>query len=127
MTNIGDKYANIRAKRLIFGQKRLIFGQKGSYWGANINDANNLACTMEMERGAVERRPKSAVFSCKLVCGPPLGFAFARLVCRIAKNFPKYLYTSPAIIPIQGEHPHGTCHILHMGWRPYSAFGSSPS
>ena len=76
---------------------------------------------MEMERGAVERRPKSAVFSCKLVCGPPLGFAFARLVCRIAKNFPKYLYTSPAIIPIQGEHPHGTCHILHMGWRPYSA------
>ena len=48
------------------------------------------------------------------------GLAINRINWTIAKNFPKYLYTSPAIIPIQGEHPHGTCHILHMGWRPYS-------
>jgi len=24
------------------------------------------------------------------------------------------------VIPVQGEHPHGTCHVLHMGWRPYA-------
>eukprot|EP00965_Chrysotila_dentata_P259424 6213560-Pleurochrysis_carterae.AAC.2 len=36
-------------------------------------------------------------------------------------QFPKkYLRTPPAVIPIQGEHPHGTCQILQMGWRPYA-------
>jgi hypothetical protein len=48
------------------------------------------------------------------------GLAIMRVNWTIAKNFPRYLYTEPAIIPVQGEHPHGTCHVAHMGWRPYS-------
>ena len=48
------------------------------------------------------------------------GLAINRINWTIAKNFPKYLYTAPAVIPVQGEHPHGTAHVAHMGWRPYS-------
>ena len=47
------------------------------------------------------------------------GLAITRINHSIARNPAKYLGTSPAVIPVQGEHPHGTCHVLHMGWRPY--------
>ena len=33
-----------------------------------------------------------------------------------------YLYSSPMCIPVQGEHPHGTFHVLHAGWRMYLPF-----
>ena len=48
------------------------------------------------------------------------GLAINRINWTLARNPAKYLLTSPAIIPVQGEHPHGTCHVLHMGWRPYA-------
>eukprot|EP00965_Chrysotila_dentata_P038839 1290251-Pleurochrysis_carterae.AAC.1 len=47
------------------------------------------------------------------------GLAVHRINHTINRLIPIYLYTAPAIIPVQGEHPHGTCHIFHMGWRPY--------
>mmetsp|Transcript_23882 Transcript_23882/g.77118 ORF Transcript_23882/g.77118 Transcript_23882/m.77118 type:complete len:447 (+) Transcript_23882:755-2095(+) len=49
------------------------------------------------------------------------GLAINRINHSLARHPGKYLHTRPAVIPVQGEHPHGTCHILHMGWRPYSA------
>lgn len=48
------------------------------------------------------------------------GLAVHRLNHTINRHPQTYLRTPPAIIPVQGEHPHGTCHILHMGWRPYA-------
>ena len=48
------------------------------------------------------------------------GLAIHRINHTIARNPGKYLRTAPAVIPVQGEHPHGTCHVLHMGWRPYA-------
>ena len=48
------------------------------------------------------------------------GLAIHRINHTIARDPGKYLRTAPAVIPVQGEHPHGTCHVLHMGWRPYA-------
>ena len=47
------------------------------------------------------------------------GLLINRINHTLARNPNKWLRRAPAIIPVQGEHPHGTCHILHMGWRPY--------
>ena len=47
------------------------------------------------------------------------GLAIMRLNHTLARKYFKYLDTAPVVIPVQGEHPHGTCHVLHMGWRPY--------
>eukprot|EP00965_Chrysotila_dentata_P148072 4887757-Pleurochrysis_carterae.AAC.1 len=49
------------------------------------------------------------------------GLAVSRINDALARNSRKYIRTAPAIIPVQGEHPHGTCHVLHMGWRPYAS------
>ena len=48
------------------------------------------------------------------------GLAINRVNHTIARDYTKYLQNKPAVIPVQGEHPHGTCHICHMGWRPYA-------
>jgi len=49
------------------------------------------------------------------------GLAIHRINHTLARKPGTYLRSKPAVIPVQGEHPHGTCHVLHMGWRPYSA------
>ena len=33
-----------------------------------------------------------------------------------------YLHSNPVCLPVQGEHPHGTFHVLHAGWRMYLSF-----
>jgi hypothetical protein len=48
------------------------------------------------------------------------GLAIHRINHTLARKPGLYLRTAPAVIPVQGEHPHGTCHVLHMGWRPYA-------
>ena len=48
------------------------------------------------------------------------GLSIMRINWTLARNPAKYLRQKPAVIPVQGEHPHGTCHVLHMGWRPYA-------
>ena len=48
------------------------------------------------------------------------GLSIMRINWTLARNPGKYLRKQPAVIPVQGEHPHGTCHVLHMGWRPYA-------
>ena len=48
------------------------------------------------------------------------GLAVNRINHTIARKPAQYLRNAPAVIPVQGEHPHGTCHVLHMGWRPYA-------
>ena len=47
------------------------------------------------------------------------GLAINRINHTLARKPSRYLRKAPAVIPIQGEHPHGTDHVLHMGWRPY--------
>eukprot|EP00965_Chrysotila_dentata_P216936 6189666-Pleurochrysis_carterae.AAC.3 len=46
------------------------------------------------------------------------GLLVSRINRALARNSRKYIWQAPAIIPVQGEHPHGTCHVLHTGWRP---------
>ena len=44
-------------------------------------------------------------------------------VNHLLNNEPEtYLFSNPAVIPVQGEHPHGTFHVLHAGWRMYLSF-----
>ena len=50
----------------------------------------------------------------------PEQLAINRVNHTLARDPGKYLREPPAVIPVQGEHPHGTCHICHMGWRPYA-------
>ena len=33
-----------------------------------------------------------------------------------------YIHSTPATIPVQGEHPHGLFHGLHCMWRLYQRF-----
>ena len=49
------------------------------------------------------------------------GLAIMRINTILARQgaAAEYLMKAPAVVPVQGEHPHGTCHVLHMGWRPY--------
>ena len=35
----------------------------------------------------------------------------------LARHPNKYLFQCPMVLPIRGEHPHGSCHLLHGGWR----------
>jgi hypothetical protein len=61
-----------------------------------------------------------------MFCGGD-GLAIMRLNWTLARDPRQYLASPtdvcgqplPSLIPVQGEHPHGTCHVLHMGWRPY--------
>ena len=45
------------------------------------------------------------------------GLTYMRLIHRLAQDPRRYLSTTPVIIPQLGEHPHGTHHVLHGGWR----------
>ena len=62
-----------------------------------------------------------------MFCGGD-GLAIMRLNWTLARDYRTYLQSPcdshghplPSLIPVQGEHPHGTCHVLHMGWRPYA-------
>ena len=57
--------------------------------------------------------------NCKYIfCGGD-GLAIARVNAALARQWGKYLNEYPVVIPVQGEHPHGTAHVCHMGWRPY--------
>ena len=47
------------------------------------------------------------------------GLSILRFNWILARDPEKYLNTAPICIPIQGEKPHGSHHVLHMGWRPY--------
>ena len=45
------------------------------------------------------------------------GLTYHRLISRLRQDPRRYLMTTPVIIPQLGEHPHGTHHVLHGGWR----------
>jgi hypothetical protein len=47
------------------------------------------------------------------------GLAINRINHTLARKWGQYLNQYPVVIPVQGEHPHGTAHVLHMGWRPF--------
>ena len=50
------------------------------------------------------------------------GLSIMRMEWTIARNPDKYLLTAPAVIPMRGDHPHGTTHINHAGWRLWFEF-----
>ena len=56
---------------------------------------------------------------CKYIFTGGDGLAINRVNHMLARQWGKYLGEYPIVIPVQGEHPHGTAHVLHMGWRPY--------
>ena len=45
------------------------------------------------------------------------GLTYMRLISRLKQDPRRYLMTTPVVIPQLGEHPHGTHHVLHGGWR----------
>ena len=45
------------------------------------------------------------------------GLTYHRLISRLRQDPRRYLMTTPVVIPQLGEHPHGTHHVLHGGWR----------
>jgi len=45
------------------------------------------------------------------------GLTYMRLLSRLKQDPRRYLMTTPLVIPQLGEHPHGTHHVLHGGWR----------
>ena len=47
------------------------------------------------------------------------GLSINRVNHMLCRMWGKYLAQFPVVIPMQGEHPHATAHILHGGWRPY--------
>ena len=47
------------------------------------------------------------------------GAGYMRVIHRLAQDPDLYFNTPPAVIPQLGEHPHGTFHILHCGWRQW--------
>jgi hypothetical protein len=45
------------------------------------------------------------------------GLSIHRINWCIMKRPDMYVESSPLIIPVQGEAPHGVFHVLHAGWR----------
>ena len=50
------------------------------------------------------------------------GLSCMRVNHLLAQSPDVYFDQSPAIIPVQGEHPHGLFHLIHCQWRLYRAF-----
>ena len=50
------------------------------------------------------------------------GLTIMRINQLIRKYPDLYLDSTPVIIPVQGEAPHGVFHIMHAGWRLYRKF-----
>lgn len=50
------------------------------------------------------------------------GLSIHRLNWCIMKSPDVYVESTPLIIPVQGEAPHGIFHVLHAGWRLYIRF-----
>ena len=50
------------------------------------------------------------------------GLSLMRMNHLLASDADTYIHSSPAIIPIQGEHPHGLFHAMHCQWRLYRPF-----
>ena len=47
------------------------------------------------------------------------GLSINRVNHMLCRKWGKYLAQFPVVIPVQGEHPHATAHVLHGGWGPY--------
>jgi hypothetical protein len=45
------------------------------------------------------------------------GLSEMRMEHAIARDPSYWLFSCPMVLPVRGEHPHGTCHTLHGGWR----------
>jgi hypothetical protein len=52
-----------------------------------------------------------------LMCIGGDGLSEMRMEHAIAREPNKWLFATPMVLPIRGEHPHGTAHTLHGGWR----------
>ena len=50
------------------------------------------------------------------------GLSLMRMNHLLASEPDVYLHSTPAIIPVQGEHPHGLFHGLHCQWRLFRPF-----
>eukprot|EP00965_Chrysotila_dentata_P230012 6197528-Pleurochrysis_carterae.AAC.2 len=45
------------------------------------------------------------------------GSGYSRLIHRLSQEPTQFLETNPIFITQLGEHPHGSFHVLHLGWR----------
>ena len=69
----------------------------------------------------VMRRHPAHLQSVLMLCGGD-GLSEMRMEHAIARDPRKYLFSFPMLLPIRGEHPHGTTHTLHGGWRLWRTF-----
>ena len=47
------------------------------------------------------------------------GLLYMRLIHRIAQDPTLYLNTFPIMVPVLGEHPHGSYHVMDGGWKQW--------
>ena len=50
------------------------------------------------------------------------GLSIIRMNHLLLQRPERYIDSTPLIIPVQGEAPHGVFHVMHGGWRLYSRF-----
>ena len=50
------------------------------------------------------------------------GLSTMRMEWTMARHPDKYVFQYPIVIPMRGDHPHGTTHINHAGWRLWFGF-----
>ena len=75
---------------------------------------------VEFEMDVMRAEPQVAQSVVMFIGGDRL--STARVEWAILKNRPKYMESCPMVIPVIGEHPHGSHHILHAGWRLWRQF-----
>ena len=73
---------------------------------------------VEYEMRAMTREHKDDTFL--FMAGD--GLALMRLNHILAANADTYIFQTPVVIPIQGEHPHGLFHAMHCQWRLHRQF-----
>ena len=62
-------------------------------------------------------RNKFPHLKCVFIAGG--GLSLMRMNHLLAMEPEMYIHSTPAAIPVQGEHPHGVFHGMHCMWRLY--------
>ena len=65
---------------------------------------------------------RNALHQCRFLFAAGDGLTLMRENHLLAQKADEYIHSTPVIIPVQGEHPHGLFHCLHCQWRLYKRF-----
>ena len=68
------------------------------------------------------RMMRNELSHCRFLFAAGDGLTLMRENHLLAQKSDEYIDSTPVIIPIQGEHPHGLFHAMHCQWRLYKRF-----